>query len=242
MDSRLIIIVLALFMAGAGLMLIEHRVHRPARARRRADWIKLSVFVPLTLTLLALAQLGRTIILLVAAAVACGGACELYRQWRDTAGLYGSLAAAVLIWIALGHLTLGDHWEYSFSLVILLVATTDAFSQLWGRLIGARKLCPRLSPGKTVEGLVGGVATAATVATCLGFLCPGTPLIKLWLLAMVTSAAGISGDLIFSAIKRACGIKDFSSLLPGNGGLLDRFDSLILAAPIFHWSRCWLLG
>jgi phosphatidate cytidylyltransferase len=240
-DSRLIILVGALFLAGAGLMFLEHHLHRPARARRRADWIKLGVFVPLTLAMLATPQLGRGTALILVTVLSVGGAIELYRQWRGACRLSGSLLALLLFLLALCHLLLGDDWTRSFSLAILLVATTDAFSQLWGRLIGVRKLCPRLSSGKTVEGVIGGVATAVTVATCLRFLCPGTPLIKLWILALVTSAAGISGDLLFSAIKRTIGIKDFSSLLPGNGGLLDRFDSLIMAAPIFHWAQRWLL-
>jgi phosphatidate cytidylyltransferase len=118
----------------------------------------------------------------------------------------------------------------------------DSFSQLWGRLLGKRPLCPRLSPGKTVEGLVGGGLTTVAVAAALGPLLLGHSPVPMAGLGALTAAGAVVGDLAFSWIKRRAGLKDFSSALPGHGGVLDRFDSLVVGAPVFFWSRLVLFG
>jgi phosphatidate cytidylyltransferase len=101
-------------------------------------------------------------------------------------------------------------------------------------------LCPRLSPHKTVEGLIGGIVMAAAIAALLRFLLPSTTLAHVIVLGLVTAAGAVAGDLAFSALKRHAGLKDFSTALPGHGGVLDRFDSLVLAAPAFYWSAAVL--
>jgi phosphatidate cytidylyltransferase len=122
------------------------------------------------------------------------------------------------------------------SLVLFLVVLTqlnDVAQFLWGKSFGRHKVVPTVSPGKTVEGFVGGVVT--TVALAL-LLAPWlTPLTRWQALAagLVVGVAGFIGDVVISALKRDLGIKDSGTLLPGHGGILDRIDSLTYTAPLF---------
>lgn len=121
-------------------------------------------------------------------------------------------------------------------LALFLVSLTelnDIAQYIWGKAFGRIKVTPKVSPGKTVAGLLGGVATTSLAAAGLGPLL--TPLT--WSLALlagvVISITGFCGDVVMSAIKRDRGVKDSGTLLPGHGGILDRLDSLIFTAPIF---------
>jgi len=118
---------------------------------------------------------------------------------------------------------------------LLLVATeaNDVAQYVWGKLLGRRKIMPRVSPNKTWEGFLGGWATTAVLIWLLGPIF--TPLSGLGLatLALTLPLAGFAGDVTMSAIKRDIGVKDTSGLIPGHGGLLDRADSLIFTAPLY---------
>lgn len=110
-----------------------------------------------------------------------------------------------------------------------------------GRAWGKRKLAPEISPNKTVEGVMGGLACAviAFPAVCYGywrFAQPGGQfsLVQAVVVALICSAAGVLGDLFASVIKRQSGIKDFGKIMPGHGGIMDRFDSLLFAAPVLY--------
>src|SRR5206468_1194932 len=100
---------------------------------------------------------------------------------------------------------------------------------------------PRISPGKTWEGAVGGLVAAAVAAPTVMALLGGT-LTPAWApLGLAIGVAAQAGDLLESGIKRKAGAKDSSGLLPGHGGLLDRLDSLVLAAPlVYHYAEYWL--
>jgi phosphatidate cytidylyltransferase len=102
----------------------------------------------------------------------------------------------------------------------------------WGKLFGRHKIAPLVSPNKTWEGFLGGVASATLLGTVLWWLTPFEP----WqaaLMALVIALMGFSGGLTMSAIKRDRGVKDFGALIAGHGGILDRIDSLCFAAPVF---------
>ncbi len=122
-----------------------------------------------------------------------------------------------------------------FLFLLLLTETSDIVQALVGRRLGRRTIAPRISPHKTWAGLVGGlVGTSLLAALLCRWLTP-------WSIATAVAAgllicvAGFFGDLNISAIKRACGVKDTSELLPGQGGMLDRIDSLSFTAPVFFW-------
>jgi len=116
--------------------------------------------------------------------------------------------------------------------VVLIVAAADIGAYFTGRSIGRNKLAPHISPGKTREGLYGGLVSAALVgaagAAYFGLSVTG------WLLAAILMAlASVSGDLLVSAFKRSAGLKDSGKILPGHGGVMDRVDGLHAALPIF---------
>ena len=116
-------------------------------------------------------------------------------------------------------------------IVYLLIITilTDTFALFTGRLIGKHKMAPIISPNKTYEGFIGGMIAGVVTAVVFYHVAinPSLPLAILVLITIALSVVGQLGDLVFSAIKRYYGEKDFSDLIPGHGGILDRFDSLI---------------
>jgi phosphatidate cytidylyltransferase len=120
------------------------------------------------------------------------------------------------------------------------VELNDVFAYLAGRLFGRRKFCPNTSPNKTTAGAVGAMILTTLLVAVLGhfiFLAqPIDTVVHLVSLGLIISIAGQFGDLMLSSIKRDLGIKDMGTTLPGHGGLLDRFDSLLLAAPaVFYF-------
>jgi phosphatidate cytidylyltransferase len=121
--------------------------------------------------------------------------------------------------------------------LVFVVQLSDVLQYIFGKLFGRRPIALRVSPGKTWEGFIGGVAGAVLVGTALWWATPFTPL-QAALMALVVTVAGFAGGLTMSAIKRDRGVKDFGRALPGHGGVLDRIDSLLFAAPVFfHLTR-----
>jgi phosphatidate cytidylyltransferase len=121
-----------------------------------------------------------------------------------------------------------------FFFLVLMGSDTGAYFA--GRAFGKHKLAPAISPGKTVEGLIGGLlAAAAFAALATATFFPELPYQFSIPLAIVMAAIGVLGDLAESAMKRGSKTKDAASILPGHGGLLDRLDSLLLNAPILYY-------
>jgi phosphatidate cytidylyltransferase len=121
--------------------------------------------------------------------------------------------------------------------LVVVVQASDVLQFVWGKLVGRRRIAPTISPNKTWEGFLGGVACATLVGTALWWATPFNP----WqaaAMSLLIALAGFAGGLVMSAIKRDRGVKDYGGLLPGHGGVLDRIDSLLFAAPIFfHVTR-----
>ena len=124
----------------------------------------------------------------------------------------------------------GRNW-----LLLALVVTWafDTAAYFAGRYLGKRRLTPGLSPGKTVEGFAAGLLASALVATLFARWLPVGPVLLFGLGALAGIAAQV-GDLVFSAVKRAAGHKDAGRIIPGHGGVLDRFDSMLLTAPLIY--------
>lgn len=111
---------------------------------------------------------------------------------------------------------------------------SDTFAYFCGTWWGKHKLCPVISPGKTYEGFFGGLAGCILVLTALGCFF-SFPLIHTFAIGTTVGIVAPLGDLLESALKRYCGVKDSGTLLPGHGGILDRFDSLLFAVPVVYY-------
>ncbi len=126
--------------------------------------------------------------------------------------------------------------------LVFLTQFNDVAQYIWGRTLGRHKVIPKVSPGKTVEGLLGGVATTIFLAWLLApHLTPLTPLESI-LAGLLIGLGGFVGDVVISALKRDLKIKDSGTLLPGHGGILDRIDSLSYTAPLFFHFVWYLHG
>ena len=122
---------------------------------------------------------------------------------------------------------------------VLVVQASDVLQYVWGKLLGRHKIAPRLSPSKTVEGFAGGVVSATALGAALWWLTPFPPF-HAALMALAITLMGFCGGLVMSAIKRDRGVKDWGWMISGHGGMLDRLDSVIFAAPVFfHLTRYW---
>jgi len=116
--------------------------------------------------------------------------------------------------------------------LVLLTELNDILQYLWGKSIGKRKIIPKVSPNKTVEGFLGAFVSICILAVLFSFLTPFT-WIEALIAGMIISGGGFIGDVVISMIKRDIGVKDSGNMLPGHGGILDRVDSLIYTTPLF---------
>lgn len=120
-------------------------------------------------------------------------------------------------------------------LVFIISFGTDTFAYITGNLIGKRKLSPNVSPNKTIEGSIGGIVGAIVIAIIYSNINNLAKPIDIFIIALLASIISQIGDLTASKIKRQAGIKDYGFIMPGHGGVLDRFDSIIFATPVIYY-------
>ena len=146
--------------------------------------------------------------------------------FNSVISLFGIITFVGVIYHCVINVRLGSIWELLYLLLITIL--TDTFAYFGGKLFGTTKLLERISPNKTVEGSVIGLLVSTTVASIfyLFIINPGENIGIIILISFILSAIGQIGDLIFSAVKREFDIKDYSNLIPGHGGMFDRFDSI----------------
>jgi phosphatidate cytidylyltransferase len=156
--------------------------------------------------------------------------------WQSTwRRLLIGLVVLLPCWLAFVELKAAENGELQILLLLLLVWGADVGAYFSGKKFGNKKLAPNVSPGKTREGLYGGLLACLLVAVLFSFFASLSLTQSLLLIAvsMVTGLISVLGDLFESMLKRYRGIKDSSQLLPGHGGILDRIDSLTAASPVF---------
>ena len=126
--------------------------------------------------------------------------------------------------------------------LVFVVEMSDVLQYISGKTLGRRKIIPTVSPNKTWEGFVGGIASAMLLSLAIRFLTPFS-IKETLMVSLFITVAGFCGGAVMSAVKRDFGVKDFGSVIPGHGGMLDRVDSLCFAAPIFfHYVRYFYVG
>lgn len=120
-------------------------------------------------------------------------------------------------------------------LIFIISFGTDTFAYIAGNLFGKNKLCPKISPNKTIEGSVGGIIGSSALIIIFSLYFNLGPLWQIIILSIICSILAQLGDLVASRIKRLTGIKDYGFIMPGHGGALDRFDSIIFTAPVVYY-------
>ena len=164
---------------------------------------------------------------------------DLARTVPSSAGTFlGATYLGALGGAMAGLLLLAPAGQGGWRVLLLLgiVMISDSFAYFVGHALGRHRLAPTLSPGKTVEGALGGLLGGALGAWLLRELgLPGLPLLHALLLGVTVAAMGIVGDLFESLLKRWAGVKDSGNLFPGHGGMLDRLDSLLFGAPVLYY-------
>lgn len=129
----------------------------------------------------------------------------------------------------------GEYTSVLVASVFALIWINDTFAFIVGKSMGKHKLLERISPKKTVEGFIGGLVFCCIASVLFFYFIPDLLSLGLWLtVAIVTSVFGTLGDLIQSQLKRQAGVKDSGRIMPGHGGLYDRLDSIIFAAPFLY--------
>lgn len=172
-------------------------------------------------------------------AVACVAAAAYQCYARAPSTLPWLLMAATCFGISFVplfmHLPFGPRTNLAWLFYLFIVTALNDIAQFTsGKLFGKQKIVPQISPQKTWQGLLGGVVVSVLLSLVLGTYLGLGPAAWLAAIALLLSVGGFAGDVMFSAAKRKLGIKDFSRLIPGHGGMLDRADSLVVTAPMLY--------
>jgi phosphatidate cytidylyltransferase len=186
--------------------------------------------------LLIVGILWWIVVLVLLAVYSQGTGLYTRHRWILTLSVFLTLVPSW--WFLLKLRSFDPNWVI---FLVLLIAIADSSAYFAGRAFGKRKLAPELSPGKTIEGVMGAMLGSGiwAVAGIIFFNIPGKDWLFFILLAMVTVMLSVAGDLFESLIKREAGAKDSGTILPGHGGVLDRIDSLVAALPLFTIGLAW---
>lgn len=240
---KLVLAVLSVhFIFGAAAFI--HAGRKSDVARRKALWTKYHVYLGLSALVISSAYAGRHYFMWLCIVIFSGSFFEILKAGEgknDRESRFLEVKAAAILLIA----------AVFFSLFMLLpvniviwtyvtVLIFDGASQVAGMLAGKHKIMPGISPGKTLEGIIGGFASALATAVILhGYA--GIEVLHAFLLGTAICAAAFAGDAAASYLKREWGIKDFSNVLPGQGGILDRYDSFIASGALVGFVYIFLV-
>lgn len=181
---------------------------------------------------------SHVIMLSVFLCVGAGLCITLFRPDHNL--LDGPITSLGVLYIGffIVHVVLIDRlpqYTYLVWLVFLAAFGADIFAYFVGCAIGKHKLCPTISPKKTIEGAIGGVLGSCLLCGIFGYIVYPNIFLHCLVIGFIGSFFAMAGDLVASAFKRKMGIKDFGNLIPGHGGILDRFDSVLFVAPFVYY-------
>jgi len=167
------------------------------------------------------------------------------RPWSLLYRVLSGFIVLVTAWYAVYSLHADRRGAPLLLIFFVLVWAADIGAYFVGRAWGKRQLAPQISPGKTIEGVIGGLVSVGAVAALAGVVflnLHGIGWFEWLLLCAATAIAAVVGDLFESQLKRMAGVKDSGSLLPGHGGVLDRIDGITASAPVFALGWWWIFG
>jgi phosphatidate cytidylyltransferase len=231
MILQLYYIILGLFLLGAVLMAII-LIRRPDLDKKKS-WTKYAGYFFIVNVLIATVVFLPKYFIYLAILILAFGWYELLQLARKSKNKT-AFGVAIILYLFLNFTFLSYALlpkAYLF-MGVFLVNIFDAFSQLSGQLLGRKKILPRISPNKTLEGLVGGFIFTLLAALYLKQDLP-LSLVESLVVAAFIAVFSFTGDLLASLLKRISLVKDYSNILPGQGGFLDRFDSLIFTSAFF---------
>jgi phosphatidate cytidylyltransferase len=222
-----------------GAVLINKSNKTKNKEERKQSWLKFRTYFIIYFSLFSLILFLPDHFYYFSFVLFAGGSYELIHHTIKSKKYLTGIPALIILQLVLilfFHFCQLNQQILLFSLAI--VSIFDAMSQLLGQLSGKRKLLPVISPNKTLGGLIGGSLSALLTAILLSFFLD-INLLSAILLAMGISVFAFTGDFLASLCKRSFHIKDFSNLLPGQGGFLDRFDSLLFASIFVYLFYLW---
>ena len=210
---------------------------------RPCRWIAYGALVALYLCNL-LAKNEEELLMLWIVAVTM--ACLLYGfkvEERKTGDITSTLFGILYVIFFSYHIVLIDQSEHRILIWLVFLAAfgTDIMAYFTGMALGRHKLCPHLSPKKSVEGAIGGVLGSMLFCGLFGYFVADGLLTECVTIGLIGSIAAQLGDLSASAFKRQMGIKDYGNLIPGHGGILDRFDSVLFTAPLVYYAMQFVI-
>ncbi|MEM7043340.1 MAG: phosphatidate cytidylyltransferase [Pseudomonadota bacterium] len=223
-----------LLAAGAVLLALEWRHLIAARTDQTSGDIAGIAAGGIALLVVGVAAMGfvePALLLALLGAVAAGLIAQIMSAsalWTGLGVLYLGLPLLALVWLR----ALPDIGLVIILWLFFVVWSTDIMAYVIGRRVGGPKLAPSISPGKTWSGLCGGVAGAAVVGALMSLAIEPLRMLPAIVLATGLAVVAQIGDLTESALKRKAGVKDSGGLIPGHGGLFDRIDGLLFAAPV----------
>lgn len=221
------LVIVGYYVAGTvGIYFINR--NKDTESKRQA-WVKhITYFILISLIYFSIA-FDATLFRYISVVIVVAGFIELTRLFLRSGYrhvLFYLISLLVLAALSVGFLFFSGMGQGLILFAFLVLCIFDGFSQVTGQLLGRRKLFPKISPHKTVEGLAGGALVAILSALVFRSLIPEEP-VKALITASVVALFAFGGDAAKSLYKRKYNVKDFSRIIPGHGGVLDRFDSLI---------------
>lgn len=222
----------AYFVFGAILFTIINR--NKTKEIRKHNWIKYFTYLIIVDSLFATIILNNTIFNYICILISVLGFFEILNLLiKSKKHSIGILSILIYLGIAILFYLFSQMEKNNILFTFYLVIIFDAMSQLSGQLLGKRKLIPAISPNKTTEGLLGGLIFTAFTAFLIKDIIHEN-IINSIILSLGISTFAFLGDILASFLKRKLNVKDFSNLIPGHGGILDRFDSLIFAGAFIY--------
>ncbi|MCX6226213.1 MAG: phosphatidate cytidylyltransferase [Bacteroidia bacterium] len=235
----LLFLVVFLFILILGMIEFYRMCSMTGSIPMKVSGISSGVILFLSIFLIRYAGMNSQILLLVPASMLILMILPMFRQ-NDNPIFSASLTFLGILYVSLPIAVFNlliyhpykEGFDYQVVLFLFLILwLNDTGAYITGKLIGKHKMFPRISPKKSWEGIAGGLLVAFLTTWLSRPLFPDIPYWHLWILCPVIVITGTFGDLVESSWKRSAGVKDSGRLMPGHGGILDRFDSLILAAP-----------